>query len=920
MADEERLIVALEARIRDFERNMNKARRTATSEFSEMEKRARQSGDRLESIMAKASQRVGGVMKDFGKGFVGGIFGGLAVGGLDQIIEKVGKVAEGVANIGSAAKRAGIDTRSFQELSFVAEQNRISVDALTDGIKELNLRADEWIVTGGGAAAESFKRLGYTADELKRKLKDPSALLVEIIGRLQQLDRAAQIRIADELFGGTAGERFVELLDQGAAGIRKQIDEAHRLGVVLDDDVIRRADEIDRKFKAIASTIDTEVKLAIVSTAGAMADWWDSLNAIEEQSSRSLGDRLAEIGQRKLEIENEILKLKEAQAAGETGIGDGYLGHGVGETSILERLQELQKESDELSALEQRVLGALDKQHTDTGAAAKEAAPDVRTLNSALTGTGTAGTSAVDGLKSYTDAIRALKAEIPELADQLRILDARSRIDAIYRAALQKARTMGEVYQANALRDRALSAMASKDVSEAASRGMLDLIGFAEGTDKGRGYNETLAYGAFTGGDRTLVTMTLDQIDALQSQMLRHPDNTYNSSALGRFQITQTTLRGLREQLGLSGGEFFDKEMQDRLAEELLRQRGNDVGGLRNEWEGLRRVDDATIRNAYNGASVSMPAIDPGKAANIEQAREQAKAYAEIVASSKQFTAQQQQERGALDMTTTAAAALRYEQQMLNDAQRQNIQLTPQQRAQIHQLAQGMAQAEGETARYSKGQEDAAQTARFFGEQAVGALSGILTGTQSVEEALKGVIDALIRAAFQALILGDGPLAGLFGGGSKEDGGGGGGGIGAVGGLIGALFGFADGGLVRGPGTSTSDSIPARLSDGEYVVNARATAKHRALLEAVNNDNLPGFATGGYVGNTAMPIAPGGVAQAITISAPITVNGSAGTPEQNADLARQMARQMEATMRGVVSDELRRASRPGNVGNQRGGR
>lgn len=30
----------------------------------------------------------------------------------------------------------------------------------------------------------------------------------------------------------------------------------------------------------------------------------------------------------------------------------------------------------------------------------------------------------------------------------------------------------------------------------------------------------------------------------------------------------------------------------------------------------------------------------------------------------------------------------------------------------------------------------------------------------------------------------------------------------------------AGGGMIRGPGTSTSDSIPARLSDGEYVIPA----------------------------------------------------------------------------------------------------
>lgn len=47
--------------------------------------------------------------------------------------------------------------------------------------------------------------------------------------------------------------------------------------------------------------------------------------------------------------------------------------------------------------------------------------------------------------------------------------------------------------------------------------------------------------------------------------------------------------------------------------------------------------------------------------------------------------------------------------------------------------------------------------------------------------------------------------------------------------------GYATGGMVRGPGTGTSDSVLARLSNGEYVVNARAAAQHRGLLEAINS-------------------------------------------------------------------------------------
>ncbi|MBV5268981.1 MAG: hypothetical protein JZU55_02520 [Afipia sp.] len=47
--------------------------------------------------------------------------------------------------------------------------------------------------------------------------------------------------------------------------------------------------------------------------------------------------------------------------------------------------------------------------------------------------------------------------------------------------------------------------------------------------------------------------------------------------------------------------------------------------------------------------------------------------------------------------------------------------------------------------------------------------------------------------------------------------------------------GYATGGFVSGPGTGTSDSIPAMLSDGEFVMNAAATSQNRPELEAMNS-------------------------------------------------------------------------------------
>ncbi|MDX0741726.1 tail tape measure protein [Sinorhizobium medicae] len=229
--------------------------------------------------------------------------------------------AGAIASIGDEARRAGIDVKSFQELKYVAEQNRVSVDALTDGIKELNLPADEFIVTGGGSAAEAFQRLGYSAESLKQKLEDPAELFTEIIGRLGELDRAAQIRIMDEIFGGTGGEQFVQLIE-AEAGIRDTIKAANDLGIVLDEQMIDRAQEIDRKFNMLATTVGTKLKSAIVSAADSLAEFIDGFRDFQNQMNNTLQGRQAEIGERRLEIENEILKKKEAQARQDEKLSD----------------------------------------------------------------------------------------------------------------------------------------------------------------------------------------------------------------------------------------------------------------------------------------------------------------------------------------------------------------------------------------------------------------------------------------------------------------------------------------------------------------------------------------------------------------------------------------------------------------------
>ena len=75
----------------------------------------------------------------------------------------------------------------------------------------------------------------------------------------------------------------------------------------------------------------------------------------------------------------------------------------------------------------------------------------------------------------------------------------------------------------------------------------------------------------------------------------------------------------------------------------------------------------------------------------------------------------------------------------------------------------------------------------------------------------------------------------------------------------------ATGGYISGKGTSTSDSIPAMLSNGEYVIKADSVRRYGLnFLDAVNSGHftrmrtvIPRFADGGYVGDALQDTARG---------------------------------------------------------------
>ena len=704
MANEaKKLQVDVIARIDKLEKAMTKAGRVTDGTMSKVE-------GRTKTMVARVDRQLAGLAKTF----AGGLLTGAAAAGITGLISQVGDIAKGVASIGDEAKRAGVSMKAFQEWKFVAEQNRIGVDALTDGLKELNLRADEFVVTGKGSAAEAFQRLGYGAEDLKKKLEDPSALLLEIIGRLGKMEKAAQIRIADELFGGTAGERFVELLGQGEEGIRATIDRAHELGAVMDDELIKKAAELDKRFNEISMTVGFALKSAIVSAADSLSEFIDSFNAFDRQRNATLQSKQTQLDAQRLELENKILEVQGNQA--------------LNERARAKAISTYRAELEKLKAVSAQVEGVF----------ADRAAKAPRVTDRAWTPpTPPAGGFGSTGSSTKSRAPGATAAE---------------------RAAQQAQRDI----------DRAIASQTAVAVDAATQ-----YLGMNERANRGS-INSFLKSGGV-------------DLDAATTKWC---------AAFVNAALAQVGVKGSGSNIATDfakwGVNVDPSQIQrgDVLVDSNGRSAGQ-TGGHVGFATGLTRFSNGILQLQMLSGNASDKVQEDWIAASEVIARRATEAFKVPEGSLAGITEGARQYREEIERTIPPMEQMK----ALGDTFLDGV---------LGALADGKIST-----------EEWLQIALQLVQQ-LQSLNGIQIGGGG------GILSSIAS------------LLGLKDGGIVK---------------------AATGGYIRGPGSSRSDSVPARLSNGEFVVNAASTKKHRALLEAINAGSLPGFANGGAVGMSAPRLA-----------------------------------------------------------------
>ena len=336
------------------------------------------------------------------------------------------------------------------------------------------------------------------------------------------------------------------------------------------------------------------------------------------------------------------------------------------------------------------------------------------------------------------------------------------------------------------------------------------------------------------------------------------------NDALARLLINDAipAVGGLRDALGTlteaygiatEAAQEFNRQQAVAAAQEANRGRFN-MTGQRLSQDGTDPLSDNEFlsRFGWDNDVFRFPREKKPRKARKTDAERAAERYDDMIRQSQQFIAAQELEQRALFMTEEAANALRYEQELLNQAANDNIKLTLEMSAELRKLAVDMAATEAETTRL--------QEALKFGKDLVrGFMNDLRSGLEQGKgfwesfgnaalNALDKIVDKLLNDVIDALFQVNNAGSNMSGGGI----------LGFLGGLLGIGGGlslpatapiptprpFSAGGYT-GPGAA---SQPAGIVHaGEYVFSKAAVDRiGLGYLEGLHS-SAKGYMNGGYV-------------------------------------------------------------------------
>ncbi|WP_244748203.1 hypothetical protein [Mesorhizobium sp. 131-3-5] len=178
--------------------------------------------------------------------------------------EKLKQTISDYDKIAADSKTAGLKPDTFQALTFAAKQANIEYESINSSLdifaKNAGLAAN-----GQGALYAGLKNLNPQLLQAIINTKDQEERLKLVADAMANTtDATKQAALATVIFG-KGGVEMSRILDQGRASLDKFKQTAKGLGIIIPDDLLQKAGELDDKLDVLSKVIDVQLGEALIN-------------------------------------------------------------------------------------------------------------------------------------------------------------------------------------------------------------------------------------------------------------------------------------------------------------------------------------------------------------------------------------------------------------------------------------------------------------------------------------------------------------------------------------------------------------------------------------------------------------------------------------------------------------------------------
>lgn len=176
---------------------------------------------------------------------------GLSAAGFAASV-KFGSMAD---EIDKASMRAGVGTTYLQEMRYAMDQVGVSSDSLDKILKRTNQRIG-MAEAGSEKYEKALKQMGVASRNSAGEMRSAEEVFDDAVDALSRMENAQdRARLAGEFFGVKTAQDLLPALEAGGDAIRDLRQEAHRLGVVMDEDTVRAGAEFNDRMTELKTSL-----------------------------------------------------------------------------------------------------------------------------------------------------------------------------------------------------------------------------------------------------------------------------------------------------------------------------------------------------------------------------------------------------------------------------------------------------------------------------------------------------------------------------------------------------------------------------------------------------------------------------------------------------------------------------------------